>query len=149
MQGNTTASFTTLAIAVLDCHNAVREIALIHVEVKTVHGDEFGKRDIISLFVLVSQVIAEHEASPLARMGVEVHVHQQVVIHLLHDCLLGGPNCWMVLRTRLQVETVEIVGHCVKPVITPRTSIRVEAGNNFENEVFPEQPGLLIFKISE
>ena len=65
-KGNTARALSTLPITVLDRHYLIRKVALIHVKVEAVHGDELDKCDVISLLILVSDVVSEHEASAFA-----------------------------------------------------------------------------------
>ena len=72
---NTTGSFSTLPVTVLNRHNPIRKVALLHIKIEAVHGDKLDESDVICLFFSVSQMVAEHEATSLASMGMKVNVH--------------------------------------------------------------------------
>ena len=148
MKRNSATALPALPITVLDLHDAIRKVTFVHVEVQAVHRDKLSESYIISLFVRVCQIIAEHKTSLFACMGMEVYEHQEV-FRLLHYRLFGGPNCRMVLFARVKIKPVEVIRHGVQAIVPAWAPIRVEDRDYFENEVLSQEPALLIFKISE
>jgi len=71
-ESDTTAAFSTLAVAIFDSHDLVRKVALVHVKVEAVHGNQFDESDVVRLLLRVGDMIAEHKASALAGVSVEI-----------------------------------------------------------------------------
>lgn len=91
-------TFSALAIAVFDCHDLIRKVALVHIKVETIHGDELNEGNVVCLLVLVCDVISEHEATSLAGMCMEINEHFKafVLLSLLHNCFASSPNGRMI-----------------------------------------------------
>ena len=64
-----------MSVLILDRHDLVRKITLVHVKVHAVHGDQFDESYVVGLSLRVRYVIAEHEAASLGRMCVEIDIH--------------------------------------------------------------------------
>jgi len=97
-QSDTTTAFSALAVAIFYSHDLVRKIALVHIKVEAVHGNQFDERDVVRLLLRVGDVVAEHKASALAGVSVEIKEHLQafVLLSLLHNCFASCPDCWVV-----------------------------------------------------
>lgn len=96
------------SILVLDGHDLLREVALIHIKIEAVHGDKLGKSNVVSLPVVVRKRISEHEDAFLGSMGVKVNVTFKVIVlvGVLANCSFGSPNCRLVPPLRFAVEPV-------------------------------------------
>jgi len=55
------APFPTQPILVIYIHELLTEVALVHVEVEAVHGDEFWQQDVLDLVLLSLDVVPEHK----------------------------------------------------------------------------------------
>ena len=140
-----------MAVPVLDRHNLVRKVALVHVKVQTVHGNQFYKRNVISLFLLVRDVIAKHEPATLACMRMEINEHFEafVLLCLLHDGFTCRPNGGIICFGGREIHSIQVTGHSVETVITARNTIWVQNHDNFEYVVFSETFALLAAQIAE
>ena len=88
-KSDTARALSTLPITIFDRHDLIRKVALIHVEVEAVHGDQLDEGDVIGLLILVLNVVAEHESAALAR------------VRILSRVLFARSNfTWVILKTR-------------------------------------------------
>ena len=96
--GDSAAAFPALTIPVLNRHDLVTEVALVHVEVETIHGNQLDKGNVVSLFFLVYYVIAKHETAFLTCMCMEIYEHLEtfVLLCLLNYGLATSPNRWLI-----------------------------------------------------
>ena len=74
-EGNAAGTLPALPVLVLHRHYLIRKIALIHVKVETIHGDELDEGYIIRLAFCISNVIAKHESSTFGCMCVKIDIH--------------------------------------------------------------------------
>lgn len=97
-ESDTTAAFSALAVAIFDGHDLVRKVALVHIKVEAVHGNQFDECNVVRLLLRVGDVVSEHKASTLAGVSVEIKKHLQafVLLSLLHNCFASSPDCWVV-----------------------------------------------------
>ena len=140
LEGNPAAAFSTHAVFVLDSHDLLREIALVHVEVEAVHGDQLGEGDVVSLALVVWEGVSEDKHSLLRGMGVKIDVAFQVVVLLGELCHeeFGGPNGRLLLLERLSVEPIEILAEGVQTVVSSCDAVWVERWYDFEDKVFSQ-----------
>ena len=52
-EGDAARPLTTLSISILNRHDLVREVTLIHVKVQAIHGNQLDESDVISLLLLL------------------------------------------------------------------------------------------------
>ena len=116
MERNSAATFPALAVAVLNLHDPVREVTLVHIEVKAVHSDQLRKCYVVSLFIRVRQIISEHKTSFFTCMGMEVYKHQQV-FSLLNYRLFCCPDSRVVLLARVEIKPIQVIGHGVQSIV--------------------------------
>lgn len=145
MQSHTTRSFSALPVAILNTHDFLGEIALLHVEVKAIHGNKFNEGDVVSLLCLVSEMVSEHEASFLRGVRMEIDEHQQTAVQLtlLYDSFLCRPDSRLLELARVQVEPVQILSHCVETIVAAGHAIRVQNWNDLEHVRLTQHPCLL------
>ena len=125
-KGDATRALTTLSIPVLDRHDLVREVALVHIEVQAVHGNQLHESDVVRLLLLISDVVAKHESASLARVGMEVQEHLEApVLSLLRNCLARRPDGGIVSLRWVEVHPVEVAGHSIQAVVSSGDSIWV------------------------
>ena len=74
-EGDSARAFPTLSIFILDRHDFIGKIALVHIKVETIHRDEFYECDVISLSFRISDMISEHEAAAFSCMCMKVDIH--------------------------------------------------------------------------
>lgn len=151
LQGYATATVTTHSILVLDGHDLLREVALVHIEIETVHGNQFGESDVVGLSLVIRQSVAEHEHAFLGGMGVEVDVHLQVLVlvRVLADGFLGCPDGWLVAPVRLIVESVQVLAQGVESVVSASNAIWIKRRYHFEYIVFSQESALLALQVSD
>ena len=103
-----TAAVSAESVPVLDVHDLLREVALVHVEVEAIHGNQLGEGDVVSLSFWVLESVTKHEHSFLGGMRVEVNVHLHVVVLLsvYRDSLFGCPDGWLLLPLWIDVEAI-------------------------------------------
>ena len=106
--GDPAATFSTLPIPVLDRHDFVAEIALVHVKVETIHCDQLDEGYVVGLLLLVYYVIPKHETAFLACMCMEVEEHLEafVLLCLLNHGLAACPNRRLIRFRWIQVEPI-------------------------------------------
>ena len=107
-QRNSAASFSACTTSIFDRHDPFRKVALIHVEIKTVHGDQLRECDVVRLLLRVSQVVTEHEATSFTGVSMKVYIHFQavVLVCLLDYCFSCRPNCRLFYFAWIQVPSV-------------------------------------------
>ena len=121
MNCHSAGTFSALTISVLDRHNFVGKVALIHVKVQAIHGDELHERYVISLLLRVWDMIAEHEATAFTRVSMEIDKHFEalVLLSLLNNSLPRGPDRRMIALGGRKVHTIQIAGHRIQTVVPP------------------------------
>lgn len=151
IQSDPGATLSWLPVFINDSHYSIREVAFSHIEVKAVHRYQFGKRNVISLFFLVRQVIPENEPSLFGSVCVEITEHHQVFVDLgmVSDDSLRRINCRVVFGWRILIEPVQIEPASVQSVVSAWNSIRVQNRNNLEHEVFEQTLRLLVFQTTD
>lgn len=53
LQSNSTTTIATHAIFILDRHDLLREVALIHIEVQAIHRNQFCKSNVVCLSIVI------------------------------------------------------------------------------------------------
>ena len=151
LKSDSATSVSTHSILILDRHDFLREIALVHVKIKTVHSYQFRECDVICLLIVVRQGVSEYENSFLGCMRMEVDVDLKVLIlgRILRNSSLGGPNSWMVFLKRITVESIQVLSHCIKSVVATSYAVWVQSRDYFEHIIFPEKATLLTFEICD
>ena len=87
--------------------------------------------------LLALQVIAENETAFFRRVTVEVNVELEIsILVLLYYCFFGLVNRRLLMRTRIQVESIQVVVVRVQPVIASSNAVRVQQWNYFELVLF-------------
>ena len=91
-------------------------------------------------------MIAKHKAALLGCMSVKVYVDKEVfmIISIVHYGLFDSPYRRLIEAARIEVISVQVVGHCVKPIVPSRNAIRIKHRNHFEDEIPPQNLPLLI-----
>lgn len=70
-------------------------------------------------------------------MTVEVNVELEItILVLLYDSFFGLVNRRLLMRTRIQVESIQVVVVRVQPVIASSNAVRVQQWNYFELVLF-------------
>ena len=82
-------------------------------------------------------------------MEVDVHLQSLVLNGLLYDSLLRGPDRWLLLLRWIQIESVEVKPVGIESVVASRNTVWIQYGNDFENEVFPEEATLFALHIGQ
>lgn len=98
--------------------------------------------------LLVLQVVAKHKPRLLRSVCVKIDIHEQVLVFMsvLGNQLFDCPDRGVVLLYGVSVVTIQIVGFRVETVVASGHAVRVEHGNNLENEVLTKAPRLFIFQ---
>lgn len=120
LESDATTSVSAHAVLILNGHDSLTEIALIHVKVEAIHGNKLGERDVVSLTSLIRQCIAKnkHSLFRCVRMEVYKDVERVELVGILADCLFGGPNCRLQSFTRIDVEPIQILTETIKSIVT-------------------------------
>ena len=63
-------------------------------------------------------------------------------LDLLLDGFLHGPDGWLVDRAWVDVIAIQVLRHCIEPIVATIDTIWVEHGHHFENEAIPQDLGL-------
>ena len=136
-EGDSARAFPTLSIFILDRHYFIGKIALVHIKVEAVHGNQLDKGDIISLFVGIRYMVSKHKAASFAgvRMVVQKHFEALVLFCLLYHGLASGPDCGVVRFGWVEVHAIQVAGHGVQSVVATRDSIGVQHHDHLENKV--------------
>ena len=82
------------------------------------------------------------------RMQVYVETNFTVIDLLLYgsfDC----PNSRLLLLARIDIVTVQVLTESIKPIVPPVDPVRVQHGNDFEDEALSEDPPLLTLLIRQ
>ena len=118
-KSHTTRTFSALTVSVFNRHYLVRKVALVHVKVEAVHGDQLDKGNIISLFVGIRYMVSKHKAASFAgmRMVVQKHFEALVLFCLLYHGLASGPDCGVVRFGWVEVHAIQVAGHSVQSVV--------------------------------
>ena len=105
---HSTAAFSALSIPILNRHYFVGEIALIHVKIQTVHGNQLDESDVICLSFLINDVVAKHETAFLTCMCMEVNENLKalVLLCLLNHGLATGPDSWLISLRWIKIESM-------------------------------------------
>jgi len=108
LESNSAASISAHSILILDRHYFLREIALIHVKIETIHCNQLRKRYVICLHIVIWQRISEHEYTLLGGMSMEVNVDFEVLVLLRILCnrYLQSPDRWLIPPRWLKVHSV-------------------------------------------
>lgn len=70
LQGHSTTAISAHTVLVLDPHDTLTEVALVHIKVEAVHGNQLSESNVVGLTRLLSQCITEDEHALLG--GVRV-----------------------------------------------------------------------------
>ena len=147
LKSNATGPIPTHPVLVLNRHDLLREIALIHIKIQAIHCYQLGKSYVVGLALVLGQGISEDKDSLLGGVGVEVYICLQVAVlsSVLADGHLGCPDCWLVSPIRVIIEAVKVLAEGVESVVATGHAIWIQSRDDFENEVLSEKTSLLTF----
>lgn len=145
LERDTTTAIATHAVLVLNRHDLLGKVALIHIKIKTVHRNQFCKSDVVRLPLVFRQSVAKNEDAFLGSMGVEVHVHLEVLVHgcVLADGLFRSPNRGLIAPVRLVVKPVQVLAERVKSVVAACNTIWIQRRYNLKHVVLSQKAALL------
>ena len=91
---HSTTSLPTHSILVLDIHDLLAEIALVHVKVNAIQRGQLWQENVVSLLFWVCKVVSKYKTTLLRCMSVKVYIYEQISVGLMimDDSLLCGPN---------------------------------------------------------
>lgn len=111
--------------SILNVHKLFWERAFLEIKVKRIEGNEPSKQHILCL-LLSFETISKYKATLLWSMTVQIDVNFEIaVVVLLDDSLFGLINSWLLLRTWIKVESIEVVIVRVKTIVTSCNSVWV------------------------
>ena len=147
LKSNATGPIPTHPVLVLNRHDLLREIALIHIKIQAIHCYQLGKGYVVGLALVLGQGISEDKDSLLGSVGVEVNICLQVAVlsGVLTDGHLGCPDCWLVSPIRVIIEAVKVLAEGVESVVATGHAIWIQSRDDLENEVLSEKTSLLTF----
>lgn len=98
-------------------------------------------RHVVGVHVFV-QIVFKLEN--MAEVQSVVFFARSVVDVVENDEALGSVNAGMVARARIQVDSIQVHSVLVGSIVTTRHSVRVQHGNELENEVLAQRSGTWI-----
>ena len=121
------------ATSILGRHQLLGEGALLKIKIERIETNKPRKEHVLGL-LLTLKAIAKDEAAFLARVTVQVDVNLKLAQQmLLKYRFLCFKDRRLLLRTRIEVESVQIVVVGVQAVVAARDSIRIYKWNDLED----------------